>query len=958
MKVAAMSAGATTNPLLQLGEAGQAVWLDFIERKILKNGAFQALIDHDGLSGVTSNPSIFEKAIGESDDYDEPLKVFVEAADAEVDQVFEHLAIADIQAAADQLRPVYDRLSGRDGYVSLEVSPYLAMDTEATIAEAQRLWRAVDRPNLMIKVPGTKPGVPAIRQLIGEGINVNVTLLFGIDAYLAVAEAHIAGLEALKAADGDVSKIAGVASFFVSRIDTQIDAAIDKRLDGGGRVDHPDLAHLRGKVAIANAKIAYQRYLELIATPRWKALAAAGAAPQRLLWASTGTKDPAYSDVLYIETLIGPDTVNTMPPKTMDAFRDHGRVSQNLTDDVDEAEAILAAAKRMGLDLDGVTDRLVDDGVRQFADAADKLYGAVARKRVAVLGEALNGQNIALSADLKAPVAEATERARAQGWARRLWAGDASLWTCKDEGKWLGWLAAARGEGVDMAALNAFQCEIRGAAFDHAVVLGMGGSSLGPEVLARTFGVQPGHPELLVLDSTDPAQIARFEAQIDPARTLFIVSSKSGTTMEPDILQRYFFARVAEAVGEIKAGLNFIAVTDPGSPLEVAAQHKHFRRVFAGDPAIGGRYSVLSNFGVVPAAVMGLDVRAFLAAGAAMARTCGASAPPAANPGVELGLVLGAAAVAGRDKLTILASPGIAEIGVWLEQLIAESTGKIGKGIVPVAGEPVGDPACYGADRLFAYLRLDGDTALDQGVRALEDAGHPVVRITLASRELLGQEFVRWEVAVAVAGAVIGIDPFDQPDVEASKVKTRELTSEYENSGEWAPEAPILESEGLALYADPRNAEALKDTAGAQTLDAWLGAHFKRASVGDYLGLLAYIDQDPAHVEALTKLRQRLRDHTKLATVVGFGPRFLHSTGQAYKGGPNTGIFLQITSDPSHDLAVPGHKFSFGVVEAAQARGDLEVLAERGRRLLRVHLGVDVEGGLAKLAAAIDRALI
>ncbi|HZL00157.1 MAG TPA: bifunctional transaldolase/phosoglucose isomerase [Caulobacteraceae bacterium] len=949
-----------TNPLTQLGDAGQAPWLDFLNRKILENGDLQRLIDDDGLKGMTSNPSIFEKAIGEGDDYDARLKALIAQSDGEVIDLYEHLAIGDIQAAADIFRPTWDGLHGLDGYVSLEVSPYLAMDTQATLAEARRLWRTVNRPNVMIKVPGTKAGVPAIEALIGEGINVNVTLLFGIDAYLAVAEAHMAGLEAVKARGGDVAKVHGVASFFVSRIDGMIDKKIDEKLKSATGADAASLKAVRGKVAIANAKIAYQRYLEMIATPRWQALAAAGAAPQRLLWASTGTKDPAYSDILYVATLIGADTVNTMPPKTMDAFRGHGVVTASLTDDVEGARRILAETGRLGLDLAGVTSALVADGVTKFAEAFDQLLGAVATKRAAMLGDKLNGQAIKLPADLEASVKQAIDRAAAEGWTRRLWSGDASLWTGADEAKWLGWLAAARGEAVDYAALEGLRAEVRATGYRHALLLGMGGSSLGPEVLAKTFGAAPGHPELLILDSTDPAQIARIEATCDPANTLYIVSSKSGSTLEPDILHRYFYAKVEAALGVGKAGARFIAVTDPGSKLEEGARADGFAHVFLGDPAIGGRYSVLSNFGMVPAAVIGLDVRGIFDGLEAMVRACGASAPPAANPGVHLGLVLGAAAAAGRDKVTLIASDAIADVGAWLEQLLAESTGKQGKGLIPVDSEPLGETGVYGADRVFAYLRLAGadDPPKDEAVRALEEAGQPVVRITLAGRERLFQEFFRWEIAVATAGAMIGIDPFDQPDVEASKVKTRALTADFENTGHLAAETPVLCEAGVRLYADPANAEALGVAAGVPTLDAWLGAHFARAVAGDYIGLLAYIDRDEAHIAALQAIRARLRDARRVATVLGFGPRFLHSTGQAYKGGPGSGVFLQITATAARDLAIPGRKATFGVVEAAEARGDFEVLAERGRRLLRADLGADLAAGLARLIDAIDRSIV
>ena len=943
------------NPLQDLGHAGQAVWLDFVQRKMLDERELAAMAGRDGVTGVTSNPSIFEKAIG-SGDYDGALQRLVETADGDPASVFERLAVEDIQSAADQLRPVYDAKNGRDGFVSLEVSPYLAMDTEGSLVEARRQWKAVDRPNLMIKIPGAHAGVPAIRTLIGEGINVNVTLLFSLDAYLAVAEAHMAGLEELAARGGDIAKVAGVASFFVSRIDTKIDGAIDARLKAGAGDEEAALKAVRGKVAIANAKIAYQHYLKMIDTPRWKALAAKGAGVQRLLWASTGAKDPSYSDVIYVETLIGPDTVNTMPPKTMDAFRDHGQVAETLTQDIRGAEHVLAEAKRLGLDLDAVTKALVDDGVKQFADAADGLYAAVADKRIKALGEALNGQSFSLPDALKASVDALTEKARADAWTRRLWGGDASLWTGSDEAKWLGWLAAGKGEAISLDSLAILRGKVREARFNHVLLLGMGGSSLGPEVLGEICGKAEGAPELLVLDSTDPTQIARFAAKIDPARTLFVVSSKSGTTLEPDILQRYFFDLARTAVGA-EAGSHFVAVTDPGSHLEVTAKSEGFARTFLGDPAIGGRFSVLSNFGMVPAVAAGIDVAGFMERTQVMVRACAPSAPPKANPGVALGLVLGAAGLAGRDKVTILASPALAPIGAWLEQLIAESTGKIGKGLIPVAGEAVGKPGVYGQDRLFAYLALKGDADADQdrAVAALEAAGHPVVRITLASPEDLGQEFFRWEIATAIAGAVIGINPFDQPDVEASKIKTRALTDAYEQSGAMTPETPFLQVDGVSLYADAQNAAAVG--AGKSSLADVLAAHFKRAGAGDYLGLLAYIDRDPAHVKTLANLQAKLRDATGCATVVGFGPRFLHSTGQAYKGGPNTGVFLQITADHAKDLEAPGRKFSFGVVEAAQARGDLEVLEERGRRLVRVHLGLDVDAGLKMLVAACEEAV-
>jgi transaldolase/glucose-6-phosphate isomerase len=944
-----------TNALKALGEAGQAPWLDYLHRRIMADGELKRRIVDDGLRGLTSNPSIFEKAIGEGDAYDEVLEAEMAKGDLDVVDLYEGLAIADIQAAADQMRPVWDDLQGADGYVSLEVSPYLGLDTDGTLEEARRLWRAVDRPNVMIKVPGTAPGVPAIRQLISEGVNINVTLLFGLDAYADVVEAYLAGLEAMKAAGGDVSKVHSVASFFVSRIDTAIDQEIDERLKTAAGADAQALKAIRGKVAIANAKIAYQHYLKLIDTPRWQALAAAGAAPQRLLWASTGTKDPTYSDVVYVEQLIGPDTVNTMPPATMDAFRDHGRVAPTLTQDVVGARHTLDEAKRLGLDLEAVTDRLVADGVEKFSDAFDHLLAAVANKRAAILGSRQNAQWIKagpLEADAAAILAEAAR----EGWTRRLWRKDPTLWRGGDADKWLGWLDAAKAGCVDLPVLEGLREAVKARGFTHAVLLGMGGSSLGPEVLAETFGSAPGHPALIVLDSTDPAQVRRVAADIDPARTLFLVSSKSGSTLEPDVLHSYFFDIAETALGKGAAGAHFIAVTDPGSKLESLARDQGFWRVFHGEPTIGGRYSVLSNFGMVPAAVIGLDVREIFETVATMVRACGPSAPPAANPGFQLGALLGAGAKAGRDKVSLIVSEPVGDLGAWLEQLIAESTGKEGKGLIPIDLEPLGSPAVYGADRLFAYIRLEGqdDPARDTTVRALEEAGQPVVRITLASKAMLFQEFFRWEVAIAVAGAVIGIDPFDQPDVEASKVKTRALTAAYERTGQLPQDQATFTEGALKVFVDAGNADGLGH---AETLDELLRAHLARTGAGDYVALLAYLDRNPAHVAVLQEVRRRIRDHRKVATALEFGPRFLHSTGQAYKGGPNSGVFLQITGGGAPETPIPGRKMSFGVVEAAEARGDLEVLTERKRRVVRIDVGSDVEAGLEQLACAIERAL-
>ncbi len=945
------------NPLASLHDFGQAPWLDFLARGFIAEGGLKQLVEHDGLTGVTSNPSIFEKAIGGSSEYDSALKAILSEGDVDVMQLYERLAIEDIQHAADVLRPVYESSKGADGYVSLEVSPYLAMSTQATVAEARRLWRALARPNVMIKVPATRPGLPAIRQLIADGINVNITLLFSQQVYAEVVEAYLAGLEQLVAQGGDPGRVASVASFFVSRIDVAVDKLIDEHLRQGAAADRREaLAAIAGKVAIANAKLAYQRYKRLFAGARWEKLRAKGARVQRLLWASTGTKNKSYSDVLYVEELIAADTVNTMPPATMDAFRDHGKPRASLEENIAQAEQVMATLEQAGISIDTVTARLVEEGVQLFADAFDKLLGAVAGKRTAILGDKLDSQIATLPGELEKTVAASLESWRHDGNVRRLWAGDASLWTGADEAQWLGWLGIVEQQRKRTESLASLAAEIRGQHFAHILLLGMGGSSLGPEVLAETFGPQSGGPELLVLDSTDPAQIRSFESKCDPARTLFIVSSKSGSTLEPNILKQYFFERTKAAVGAERAGSRFIAITDPGSQLQAEAERERFRHIAFGVPSIGGRYSVLSDFGMLPAAAMGLDLGRLIAAAQSMVHSCGADVPPAENPGVVLGTVLGVSGKSGRDKVTIVASPGIADFGAWLEQLLAESTGKQGRGLIPVDAEPLGDASQYGQDRLFVYLRLtpEADPKQDQAVAAVEQAGHPVVRIGVTDRYQIGQEFFRWEIATAVAGAILRINPFDQPDVEASKVKTRELTSAYEASGALPAEAPFFAQDGIALFANEKNREAL---GVAGSLAGYLAAHLGRLKAGDYCALLAYVERNGRHRDALQDIRRTIGENKRVATCLGFGPRFLHSTGQAYKGGPNTGVFLQITCDDANDLQVPGQKYTFGIVKAAQARGDFEVLAERGRRALRIHLGPHVAAGLTAIKEALRQAL-
>lgn len=948
------------NPLRELSTQGQSVWLDYIRRSLLNSGELKRLVEDDGLKGMTSNPAIFEKAIAGSNDYADQLEELKKDSKLKAMDIYEHIAVEDIQKAADILKPVYEKTQKRDGYVSMEVSPFLANDTKGTVDEAKRLWKWINRPNVMIKVPATREGIPAIKELIGEGININVTLLFSQEAYEAVHWAYIDGLEKFRKSGGDLHNVASVASFFVSRIDTLIDSMIEDRLKTAQGDEKALLNKVTGKVAIANAKQAYQKYLNIIKDARWKELEKHGAQTQRLLWASTSTKNPAFPDCIYVDELIGKDTVNTIPPSTFDAFRDHGVVKNTLEAEISEANEVMENLEKSKISMKEVTDKLVVQGVELFADAFKKLLDAVEKARTAEKKSLIDNFKCELTADLKSVVDKTISDWQSKDNTKKLWSRDASLWTGDDEGKWLDWLNIINDQLAHIENLKKLSQEIKEAKFKYALLLGMGGSSLCPDVLRNTFPKEAGYPEMFVLDSTDPQQVKAAEKAIDVKQTIFIVSSKSGTTLEPNIFEQYFWQKTVQSVGEEKAGQHWIAVTDPGSKLQALAEKEKFRHIFLGLPGIGGRYSALSHFGMVPAAVMGLDVSKFLDKAREMAHACAATVPVRENPGAVLGIIMGEAAKAGRDKITIVTSPKINDLGAWLEQLIAESTGKVGKGIIPVDREPLAAPDVYGKDRIFAYLRLESaaDEKQDKAIDALEKAGHPVVRISVSDIYNLGQEFFRWEIATAVAGAVLGINAFNQPDVEASKVATRELTEAYEKSGQLPEEKPFFEADGIKLFADEKNAKEIESGAGAtKTLVSIIKSHLSRVKASDYVALLAYIEMTKAHEDELQSARLSIRDSKKVATCLGFGPRFLHSTGQAYKGGPNSGVFLQVTADDTEELPVPQQKYTFGIVKSAQARGDLKVLNDRGRRALRVHLGKDVAKGLKSLTAAIKDAL-
>jgi transaldolase/glucose-6-phosphate isomerase len=902
-----------------------------MERKLVSSGRLKQLIDEDDLRGLTSNPTIFEKAIGGSDDYDMQLRQLA-SQEKSRDDIYDELTIEDIGDAADVFRPVYDKYEGGDGFCSLEVSPTLAKDTQGTIAAAKRLFARLGRPNVMIKIPATPECIPAIEEAIAAGINVNITLIFSNDVYSQVIEAYIRGLERRAEAGQPIGDIASVASFFVSRIDTLADKQIEAKIKETG---DRELEGLLGKIAIANAKMAYQLFKEAFHSERFARLRDKGARVQRPLWASTGTKNPKYSDVLYIESLVAPETVNTIPPATFDAFRDHGTVRVTIEDDVNGARDLLAKFAEKGFSLKAITDQLTAEGVTSFGGSFESLMQTIeARRDLAIRG--LGDRVTPHLGAQEAAVDEAAKRVDKEKFVERVWKKDAALWKNDDAHKKiianaLGWLTVPEAMLAKVDELTAFAEEVK-SDFDDVVVLGMGGSSLCSEVTRRLFGAKSGYPRLSVLDSTVPEAVKNLESRLDLHRTLFVVASKSGTTTEPMMFHRYFYDRVKSVRGD-RAGQSFVAVTDPDTQLGKDAARDNFRKIFINPADIGGRYSALSLFGLVPAAVSGVDVKTLLDRAVHASHVAMVPAVKK-NPPALLGTILGALANAGRDKLTLITPAPLDTLGLWIEQLVAESTGKEGKGILPIAGEPQLPAADYGNDRVFVCVRLReaGDTAR---LKELTEAGHPVVDVVLEEALDLGETFFLFEFATAIAGALLGIDAFDQPNVQESKDNTKRILEEYKSAGSLAD----------------------KDLVSIDDANGKVAALLAQAKAGDYVALTEYIAESPARDEAIANMRASIAGELRVATTTGYGPRFLHSTGQLHKGGGANGIFIQMVGTSPDDVALPGEPFTFGVLARAQALGDYQSLASRNRRAIRIDLGSDIDGGLKKLAQLVKSAV-
>lgn len=874
----------------KLTSLGQSLWYDNIQRKLLETGELKAMIERGDIRGVTSNPTIFQNAIAKTNDYDAAL-IPLAWSGWDAEKIFWQLAIEDIQEACDLFRPLYDETKGGDGYVSIEVNPHLANDTEGTAKQAKELWLRVDRPNLMVKIPATKEGVPAIRQSIAAGINVNVTLIFGLDRYSAVMDAYIAGLEDRVALNEPIYMIASVASFFVSRVDTKIDPRL------------PEGSPLQGKAAIANAKFAYDSFESIFTSPRFATLKARfSARVQRPLWASTGTKNPAYPDTIYVDELIGPDTVNTVPPATLDAFRDHGKAALTITRELEKSQKLFVELEAAGFSMQQVAQELEEEGVKSFADSFTTLISAIEDRRknaVSSLGP------------LAASVSERLARLEEHSVAARIWMHDPTLWVKnpaeQDEVKIrLGWLHSIEDARTRLDGYLSFAKQIHAEDLDRVLVIGMGGSSLTAEVLSSLLAGAniEAKLSLAILDSTDPQQVAQAAKDYPPEKSLYILASKSGGTAE--LLAAFdFFWELSKGDGS-----RFVVTTDAGSSLEKLAKDRGFRKVFNADPTVGGRFSALTDFGLVPAALLGMDISKLLDSAEKIKKVSTSNR----SAGFALGALLAESALAGRDKLTVVSDAPVSAFAGWIEQVIAESSGKHGKGILPVPLEPLAAPEMYGNDRLFVYLRNNGE--LDAGVTALKNAGFPVIELPFMSPYDAGAEFFRWEIAVSVACHILGINTFDQPDVQDSKLRTIAKIKDYQASGK-------LADVDLVDVGDVKPA-----------LDKFAA----RAQAGDFFTINAYVPRNKDTENALQALRVAIREKTKCAVSAGFGPRFQHSTGQFHKGGPNKGLFIQVVYDAQNDMEIPTQGMTFGTLLRAQALGDYEALVAAGRRVLRVKL--------------------
>jgi transaldolase/glucose-6-phosphate isomerase len=915
------------NAVKETLQLGQSIWYDNIQRRALLDGSIEKMIKEGIIRGITSNPSIFNQAITKSIDYD-PVLQTLSWGGWDKERIFWDLVIEDISRACDLFLPLYEQSIHDDGYVSIEVSPAHAFDTLETHKQAKELWERVHRNNLMIKIPATREGLPAIRRSIAEGINVNITLIFSIDRYKEVMDAFLDGLEDRLAVGLPIDGIDSVASFFISRMDTKIDGYLEKL--GSAKPGYKDLF---GKAAIANAKLAYQEFLAVFNSPRFEKLRKKGARIQRPLWASTSTKNLAYRDVMYIEELIANHTVNTAPPQTLTAFMDHGKADLSIEKELNEAREVIQKLEKIGISIKKVTDELESEGVKAFSEAFKSLMTAIEIRRARFCKQLGKYQP---------SVIETIQNLEKRSAITRMNQKDARLWTDEPGGQneisnRLGWLDAPSSMGKLILEIGSLLGSCKQSGYTHALVLGMGGSSLAPEVFSLTFNPQQindgKYLTLSILDSTHPDQVRETARISSVDHTLFVVSSKSGTTSEVNAFLEYFWEKSKMEIAD-RRGEHFIAITDPGTPLERIALERGFRGIYHGDPSVGGRYSVLTRFGLIPAGLAGVNIGLLSERANQMANECKLDGEYSRNPALVLGAILGSLTVEGCYQMTILADQPIASFGSWLEQLVAESSGKSGRGILPVDLEPEVDTGVYSKNRFFVYFRISGSR--DDLISKLQNLGHPVLIFQLDDLYDLGKEFFRWEAATAIACAVLGVDPFDQPDVQSSKTITQQKISEFRKSGKLDAGTPLWTLGESRIYGGNK-----EDFQSVSSIFEAISLFLKDVKQNEYIALNAFIPRNEKNIKILSQVRKVILEKFKVATTLGFGPRYLHSTGQMHKGGPNLGRFLEISIDPETDMEVPGEGISFGTLLQAQFLGDFQALTEKSRKIIRLHFQTD-----------------
>ncbi len=940
-----------------LNDAGQSPWLDSISREMLSSGFLKDLVKNKGILGLTSNPSIFQQAFAQGKGlYSADIQRLAKQGKSAF-EIYDTLSIKDIQDACDILNPVYVRTQKEHGYVSLEVSPTLAHCTEKTLSEARRLWKRVARANLMIKVPATPEGIPAFRDLISEGINVNVTLIFTLDQYRQVAEAYLEGLQLYTEQHGNSSKVRSVASVFVSRFDTLIDRKLEE-LSQNARSNHKEAyLKLRGQAALANSRLIYQEFRKIFASSSFNKLVESGGKVQRLLWGSTSCKNPAYSDLMYVENLVGADTVNTMPQITVEALLDHGKiVPESAASDLSEVRSVIRQLNQWGLDLNQIGNDLQVQGLRQFCDAFDELMKTLERVCMTMSKKSRSQISVpVVRTTLKPDDQEAWSAAIREFDSRqgmelfikqdpRLWKEDSDHQ--KVIANRLGWLKVHETMLGKLHDIEAYVQDMQKSKMKFLILLGMGGSSLAPEVMSLICKRSNRTLKFRIVDTTDPQDIRDVEKGITMGAAHFLVASKSGSTIETLSQFQYFYQKVSAFYGKKatpqEIGGHFTAITDPGSSLESLARKKHFRKVFLNPADIGGRYSALSLFGLVPAALMGIDYRGLLDAAR---RVYEAQVSSTGNtqkcPGVGVGLLLGALAKKGKDKLTLVTSPSLESFGAWLEQLIAESTGKEKRGVLPVDSEVLGDVSDYGEDRVFLVFKLKNEPLPKISAARmiqLKRAKFPVIEVEWSGPEALGCEFLSWEIATAASSTVLGVNPFDEPNVTESKQITLKFLDEIRKG---------------KMPENPTRYFYLKKTV------EW-GLILKQIRKTSYVVLLAYLPRNAANQKAFAKLRQMIRRHFKVPVLFGFGPRYLHSIGQFYKGGTPSGLFMEFFIQDRADAAIPDQPYTFGQLKRAQGLGDFEAIQNKGLPIIAVDLGLDSVKALrtieTQIAAQLSRA--